>query len=78
MGYAKSRTFVYGRLEWKMGKMCDGGREREYPDTLEYWDILFLEAWDVWRCSVRRAERGGEVIRGGKDGWFGFVVGDVT
>lgn len=32
VGYAKSRTSVYGRLEWNTGKMCDGGRDLEGTD----------------------------------------------
>lgn len=57
VGYAKSRTLVYGRLEWKMGNTCDGGRERDMPDMVEYCESLFFEACDVERCIVgRRAD----------------------
>lgn len=52
-----------------MGNTWDGGLEREYPDTVEYCDILFFDACDVGLCSVvRRADCGGEVISGGRDG----------
>lgn len=56
-----------------MGNMWEGGRERDGMDPVEYWDSRFLEACDMGLgiCD-RRAD--GEVIRGARDGWFGFDV----
>ena len=66
-GYAKSRTFVYGRLEWKRGNTCEGGRDLEGTELVEYCDNLFFDAWEIGLCKVvRRA--GGDVISGGSGG----------
>lgn len=35
MRYAKSRTNVYERLEWKAGKTCEGGLESATSDRLD-------------------------------------------
>lgn len=57
--------------------MCDGGRDREGTDPVEYCDNRFLEAYD---SGLERVERrlGGEVTRGGRGGWFGFVEGEAA
>ena len=76
MGYAKSRTVVYDKLEWNAGNMCDGGRDLEGPEAFEYCESLFLEAWDSGRCRPAVPLRIGEdVIRGVSGGWFGFADG---
>lgn len=55
------------RLEWKIGKRYDGGREREGTEPVEYCDRRFLEACDMGRGRfVRRP--GGDVINGGRAG----------
>lgn len=65
-----------------MGKMWDGGREREGIDPAEYWDRRFREAYDMGLGRVLLREgvgaAGGEVIRGCREGWFEFWVGLVA
>jgi hypothetical protein len=65
--YAKSRTSVYERLDGKMGKIWDGGRDRDGPEPVEYCDSRCLDAWDIGRGSVL-LRAGGEVISGGSGG----------
>lgn len=83
MGYAKSRTKAYARLEGYMGKTFETGRDLEGIEPVEYWESLFLEAYDIGRESVLRRD-GGEVIDGGGGGaWLGFGgeapgTGEVT
>jgi hypothetical protein len=60
-----------------MGKIWEGGRERDGTELVEYWERRFLEACDIGRGSVLRRV-GGDVINGGREGWFGLPVGDVT
>lgn len=55
-----------------MGKTCEGGRDLDGIEPVEYCDSRFLEACDIGRGSVLRRE-GFDVISGGKAGWFGFV-----
>lgn len=74
-GYAKSLTRVYGRLEGKRGKMCEGGLDREGMEPVEYCDSRFLEAYDNGRGSVLLRD-GGDVMRGGRAGWLGFAAGE--
>jgi hypothetical protein len=59
--------------------MYDGGRERDCKEPVEYCDNRFLEAWDIGRGSVDLLFGfGGDVIRGGRGGWFGLTPGDET
>lgn len=44
-------------------------------EPVEYWDSLFLDRCDIGRGIVDRRE-GGDVIKGGSEGWFGFAEGD--
>ncbi len=46
-------------------------------ELAEYCDSLFLEAWDIGRVIVERWLEG-EVIKGGRAGWFGFAEGDAA
>lgn len=57
--------------------MCDGGRDLEGMELVEYCDNLFFDAYEVGRCKIDRRE-GGDVISGGNDGWFGFEDGEDT
>lgn len=41
-------------------------------EPVEYWDNLFLDTCDIGRGITDRRE-GGEVIKGGNEGWFGFA-----
>jgi len=68
---------VYGKLEWNTGKICDGGRDLEGMELVEYCDNLFFDACEVGLCKVDR-RAGGDVISGGKGGWFGFEDGEET
>jgi hypothetical protein len=58
---------VYERLEWKIGKTWDGGRDREGPEVFEYCDNLFFDANDRGRCRLVRLA-GGDVTKGGNGG----------
>jgi hypothetical protein len=60
-----------------MGKICDGGRDREGPEPVEYCDRRFLDAYDIGRGSVL-LRPGGEVINGGSAGWLGFAPGEAS
>jgi hypothetical protein len=66
---------VYGRLEGKSGKMCEGGRDLEGRElVVEYCDKRFLEACDMGRGRlVLRA--GGDVMSGGRAGCAVFRAG---
>ncbi|RYC61920.1 hypothetical protein CHU98_g4311 [Xylaria longipes] len=44
-------------------------------EPVEYWDSLFLDTCDIGRGIVDRRE-GGDVMRGGSEGWFGFAEGE--
>lgn len=55
---------VYGRLEWKIGKTWEGGRERDGIEVVEYWESRLLDACEFGRCRVERRDCG-EVIKGG-------------
>ena len=68
---------MYGKLEWNTGKICDGGRDLEGMELVEYCDNLFFDACEVGLCKVDR-RAGGDVISGGKGGWFGFEDGEET
>jgi len=57
--------------------MCDGGRDLEGAECVEYCDNLFLDACEVGRCKFDR-RAGGDVISGGNGGWFGFEDGEET
>ncbi len=57
--------------------MCDGGRDLEGTEFAEYCDNLFFEACERGRCRFDRRV-GGDVINGGKGGWFGFEEGEVA
>lgn len=58
-----------------MGTIYETGRDREGTEPVEYWDNLFLDAWDIGRgIVVRRA--GGEVMSGGREESPGFAEGD--
>lgn len=59
--------------------MCDGGRDRLCQELVEYCDNLFLEACDIGRGRVDLLFGfGGDVIKGGRGGWFGLDPGDDT
>lgn len=60
-----------------MGNMWEGGREREGPEYAEYCESRFLDANDEGRCNVALPVVG-DVIRGGRGGWFGFDEGDES
>ena len=77
MGYAKSRTRAYERLEGNIWKIFDGGRDREGAEPVEYCDNRFLEACDSGLESVER-RLGGEVISGGNGGRLAFAEGDAA
>ena len=53
--------------------MCDGGRDRDGIELVEYCDKRFLDACDMGRGSVLRRD-GGEVINGGRGGCAALVV----
>ena len=57
--------------------MCDGGRDLEGAEYVEYCDSLPLDACEVGRCKFDR-RAGGDVISGGSGGWFGFEAGEET
>jgi hypothetical protein len=57
--------------------MCEGGRDLEGMELVEYCDNLFFDAYEVGRCKIDRRE-GGDVISGGNGGWFGFEDGEDT
>lgn len=74
--YAKSRTVVYGRTT---GNTWEGGRDRQGIELVEYCDSLFIEACEAGCCRFGRfggAAAGGDVIKGGNGGWFGFDDGE--
>lgn len=50
MGYAKSRTSAYSRLEWNAGKTWDSGLESGWMDMPEIVDILLFEYVDCLCC----------------------------
>lgn len=54
-----------------MGNMWEVGRDLEGTEPTEYWERRFLDACDIGRCRVLRREEG-EVMSGGRAGWFGF------
>lgn len=56
-----------------MGKRNEAGRDRDGTEPVEYCDSRFFEARDIGRGATDR-RAGGEVIKGVKVGWFGFVV----
>lgn len=59
--------------------MCDGGRERDGIEPVEYCDNRFLEACDIGRGIVDLLLGfGGDVMSGGRGGWFGLTPGDET
>ena len=65
-----------------MGNTFETGRDLEGIEPVEYWESLFLEAYDIGRESVLRRD-GGEVIEGGGGAWLGFGAeaagtGEVT
>lgn len=60
-----------------MGNTWEGGRDLEGTEWFEYCDSLFLEACEMGRCRVDR-RAGGDVMSGGRGGWFGFEAGEVT
>lgn len=68
---------MYGKLEWKIGNICDGGRDLDGAEPFEYWDNLSLAARESGFCKFARGLGGGEVTRGGKGGWFGLVDGEL-
>jgi hypothetical protein len=57
--------------------MCDGGRDLEGAEWVEYCDSLCLEACEVGRANVVLRE-GGEVTIGANGGAFGLEEGDVA
>ena len=40
---------MYGKLEWKIGNMCEGGRDLEGTEWVEYCDSRFLDAYEFGR-----------------------------
>lgn len=74
MGYAKSRTKVYERLEWKAGKTCEGGLESATFDCLETGENADSRLWVYEGClwDVDRRMTFGDVLRGGKAGVMVF------
>jgi hypothetical protein len=71
VGYAKSRTNAYGRLEWNAVNACEGGRDRGNRELFEYCEERRCEL-SLWSVD-RRAW--GEVIIGDSPIW---VEGDVV
>ncbi len=61
-----------------MGKMWDGGRDREGIELVEYCDKRFLDACDIGRgrMLLRAGGAGGEVISGGRAGCDVFAAGE--
>jgi len=55
--------------------MCDGGRDRDGIELVEYCDKRFLDAWDIGRGKVLLRD-GGEVINGGSGGCDALGVCD--
>lgn len=49
------------------------GRDRDGTEPVEYWDNLFFDTCDIGRGIADRRE-GGDVIKGDREGWFGFGV----
>lgn len=66
-GYAKSRTWVYERVEGNIRYMCDVGRDLVGREPVEYWESRFLETCDIGLAGTLRCD-GGEVIKGGSAG----------
>jgi hypothetical protein len=65
-------------VEGKIGKMWEGGRERDGIELVEYCDNRFFDACDIGRGRVDlRLGFGGDVIRGGSGGWLGFAPGEA-
>ena len=66
---------AYGRLEWKIGNTCDGGRDGfcDMFEVVEYDDIRFL-AYEEGLCNIDRF-CGWLVTSGGKDERFGLGDG---
>jgi hypothetical protein len=60
--------------------MCEAGRDRDgRSDVVEYCDSRARDAWERGRWAlVRRVADGGDVINGGRGGWSGFDIGEVT
>lgn len=53
-----------------MGNKCEGGRDRDGIEAVEYCDKRFLEACDIGLGRLERAlpGLGVDVIRGGRTG----------
>jgi hypothetical protein len=70
---------VYVRLEGKTGNRREDGREdgrdRDGADPVEYWDSRSLDTCDIG-SGIIAGRAGGDVIRGGSAGWFGFDDGE--
>lgn len=54
--------------------MCEGGRDREGIELVEYCDRRFLDACDIGRGRVL-LRAGGDVINGGRAGWAVAAAG---